>query len=134
MKGVLTFAHISLVSIFGENVAKRLRAQLFSAMVRQDMSFFDSHRSGELVGRLTTDVADFKVLTGKCCLLKQTLNVLFIAHIQTIGDTRLEVCHTDSWICHPFVPHFDSFDADNAGYYASIVCFAQYLWCLFEKT
>ena len=60
-QGVLTFAHISLVSIFGENVAKRLRAQLFAAMVRQDMSFFDSHRSGELVGRLTTDVADFKV-------------------------------------------------------------------------
>ncbi|KAI9497326.1 P-loop containing nucleoside triphosphate hydrolase protein [Zychaea mexicana] len=59
-QGILTFAHISLVSIFGENVAKRLRAQLFSAMVRQDMSFFDSHRSGELVGRLTTDVADFK--------------------------------------------------------------------------
>ncbi|KAI8144113.1 ABC transporter type 1, transmembrane domain-containing protein [Fennellomyces sp. T-0311] len=60
VQGVLTFAHISLVSIFGENVAKRLRAQLFSAMVRQDMSFFDIHRSGELVGRLTTDVADFK--------------------------------------------------------------------------
>ncbi|KAI7849839.1 P-loop containing nucleoside triphosphate hydrolase protein [Circinella umbellata] len=59
-QGVLTFAHISLVSIFGENVAKRLRAQLFAAMVRQDMAFFDSNRSGELVGRLTTDVADFK--------------------------------------------------------------------------
>ncbi|KAI9244986.1 ABC transporter type 1, transmembrane domain-containing protein [Phascolomyces articulosus] len=59
-QGILTFAHISLVSIFGENVAKRLRAQLFAAMVKQDMSFFDTHRSGELVGRLTTDVADFK--------------------------------------------------------------------------
>lgn len=59
--GFLTFVHITLVTIFGENVAKRLRAQLFSAIVRQDMAFFDAHRSGELVGRLTTDVADFKV-------------------------------------------------------------------------
>ncbi|KAF7727473.1 ATP-binding cassette, sub-B (MDR TAP), member 8 [Apophysomyces ossiformis] len=59
-QGFLTFAHISLVAIFGENVAKRLRAQLFAAIVQQDMSFFDSHRSGELVSRLTADVSDFK--------------------------------------------------------------------------
>ncbi|KAG0190262.1 ATP-binding cassette, sub-B (MDR TAP), member 8 [Apophysomyces sp. BC1034] len=59
-QGLLTFAHISLVAIFGENVAKRLRVQLFSAIVQQDMCFFDSHRSGELVSRLTADVSDFK--------------------------------------------------------------------------
>lgn len=60
-QGVLTFAHISLVSAFGENVAKRLRAKLFAAIIQQDISFFDSHRSGELVSRLTADVAEFKV-------------------------------------------------------------------------
>lgn len=62
LQGLLTFAHITLVSSFGEKVAERLRAKLFSAIVQQDMSFFDSHQSGELVGRLTTDVAEFKVL------------------------------------------------------------------------
>lgn len=60
-QGFLTFAHISLVSAFGENVAKRLRAKLFRAIIRQDISFFDCHRSGELVSRLTADVSDFKV-------------------------------------------------------------------------
>lgn len=60
-QGVLTFAHISLVSMFGENVAKRLRAKLFRAIIQQDISFFDCHRSGELVSRLTGDVSDFKV-------------------------------------------------------------------------
>lgn len=60
-QGLLTFAHISLVSAFGENVAKRLRAKLFKAIVRQDISFFDCHRSGELVSRLTADVSEFKV-------------------------------------------------------------------------
>ncbi|OAD69360.1 hypothetical protein PHYBLDRAFT_149758 [Phycomyces blakesleeanus NRRL 1555(-)] len=59
-QGFFTFAHITLVSLFGEKVAVRLRRDLFSAMVRQDMSFFDDHKSGELVGRLTSDVADFK--------------------------------------------------------------------------
>ncbi|KAG2174651.1 hypothetical protein INT44_006915 [Umbelopsis vinacea] len=60
-QGFLTFSHISLVSTLGENVASRLKSLLFSAIVKQDISFFDSHKSGELVGRLTTDVADFKV-------------------------------------------------------------------------
>lgn len=60
-QGFLTFAHISLVSAFGENVAKRLRAKLFKAIIRQDISFFDCHRSGELVSRLTADVSEFKV-------------------------------------------------------------------------
>lgn len=61
-QGFLTFAHISLVSAFGENVAKRLRAKLFNAIIRQDISFFDCHRSGELVSRLTADVSEFKVI------------------------------------------------------------------------
>jgi len=59
-QGFLTFSHISLVSTLGENVAARLKSTLFAAIMRQDISFFDSHKSGELVGRLTTDVADFK--------------------------------------------------------------------------
>lgn len=59
--GILTFAHISLVSAFGENVAKRLRSKLFAAIIQQDLAFFDNHRSGELVSRLTADAAEFKV-------------------------------------------------------------------------
>ncbi|KAI9253020.1 ABC transporter type 1, transmembrane domain-containing protein [Sporodiniella umbellata] len=59
-QGFLTFAHISLVSAFGENIAKRLRAKLFRAIIQQDLGFFDQHRSGELVSRLTADAAEFK--------------------------------------------------------------------------
>lgn len=50
------------MAAFGEKVAQRLRAKLFAAIIQQDMSFFDRHQSGELVGRLTTDVAEFKVM------------------------------------------------------------------------
>lgn len=70
-QGLLTFAHISLVSAFGENVAKRLRAKLFSAIIRQDISFFDCHRSGELVSRLTADVSDFKVKWNQVWALEE---------------------------------------------------------------
>lgn len=79
-QGLLTFAHISLVSAFGENVAKRLRAKLFKAIVRQDISFFDCHRSGELVSRLTADVSEFKV-TKYEIIRFQTINNISLEHI-----------------------------------------------------
>ncbi|KAI8393886.1 P-loop containing nucleoside triphosphate hydrolase protein [Radiomyces spectabilis] len=79
-QGVFTFLHISLVSMFGENVAKRLRTRLFSAIVQQDMSFFDTHRSGELVGRLTSDVAEFK------STFKQLVTQGLKAVTQTVGS------------------------------------------------
>ncbi|KAJ1921409.1 hypothetical protein H4219_000726 [Mycoemilia scoparia] len=58
--GLLTFTHISLVTALGENIGKRLREELFAAILKQDIGFFDQYRSGELIARLTTDIADFK--------------------------------------------------------------------------
>ena len=47
-------------------MASELRSLLFSSLVRQDVAFFDSHKSGELVSRLTTDVQDFKSAFKLC--------------------------------------------------------------------
>ncbi|KAI8077225.1 P-loop containing nucleoside triphosphate hydrolase protein [Gilbertella persicaria] len=80
-QGLLTFAHIALVSAFGENVAKRLRSKLFAAIIRQDISFFDCHRSGELVSRLTADVSDFK------STFKQLVTQGLKSVTQTIGSS-----------------------------------------------
>lgn len=41
-------------------MAANLRSRLFSSVVRQDIAFFDGHKSGEIVSRLTADVQDFK--------------------------------------------------------------------------
>ncbi len=43
-----------------------MRSLLFSSVVRQDVAFFDSHRSGEVVSRLTADVQDFKSSFKMC--------------------------------------------------------------------
>ncbi|RCH95323.1 ATP-binding cassette, sub-B (MDR TAP), member 8, partial [Rhizopus stolonifer] len=79
-QGILTFAHISLVSAFGENVAKRLRSKLFAAIIQQDLAFFDNHRSGELVSRLTADAAEFK------STFKQLVTQGLKSVTQTIGS------------------------------------------------
>jgi hypothetical protein len=39
---------------------RRLRQRLLQSILSQDIAFFDAHRSGELLGRLTADVQDFK--------------------------------------------------------------------------
>ncbi|KAJ1973133.1 hypothetical protein H4R35_004279 [Dimargaris xerosporica] len=59
-QGVFTAGHIYLVSALGERVAFRLHDQLFTALVTQDIAFFDMHRTGELAERLSADISDFK--------------------------------------------------------------------------
>ncbi|KAJ1982388.1 hypothetical protein H4R34_001736 [Dimargaris verticillata] len=59
-QGVFTAGHIYLVSALGERVAFRLHDQLFTALVTQDIAFFDMHRTGELAERLSADIGDFK--------------------------------------------------------------------------
>ncbi|KAK9704268.1 hypothetical protein K7432_010300 [Basidiobolus ranarum] len=79
-QGVLTFAHIFFVSVLGENVAKRLKEQLFRAIISHDIYFFDHHRSNELIERLTTDISDFKH-TFKMCVTQGLKSIT-----QTVGS------------------------------------------------
>ena len=50
-QGVLTFVYISMLSSFGERLAARLRNSLFTSLVKQDVQFFDAHKTGELISR-----------------------------------------------------------------------------------
>ncbi|XP_071440546.1 mitochondrial potassium channel ATP-binding subunit isoform X1 [Hetaerina americana] len=59
-QSVFTFLYICLLSSVGERVAAQMRKDLFASLVKQDMAFFDTHRTGELVDRLTSDVQEFK--------------------------------------------------------------------------
>ncbi|XP_077160782.1 mitochondrial potassium channel ATP-binding subunit isoform X3 [Paroedura picta] len=60
LQGALTFGYIVLLSRIGENVANNMRKELFSSLLRQDVAFFDAHRTGQLVHRLTSDIQEFK--------------------------------------------------------------------------
>ncbi|KAI0227694.1 Mitochondrial potassium channel ATP-binding subunit [Lamellibrachia satsuma] len=60
VQGVLSACYISLLSAVGERTAARMRTKLFESIISQDVEFFDTHKTGELVNRLTSDVQDFK--------------------------------------------------------------------------
>ncbi|NXW77232.1 ABCB8 protein, partial [Hirundo rustica] len=59
-QGLLTFGYIALLARVGEQVAGNMRKALFSALLRQEVAFFDATRTGQLVARLTADVQEFK--------------------------------------------------------------------------
>jgi len=60
LQSILTCTYITLLSCFGERLATRMRVKLFKSLMEQDMSFFDGHKTGEVINRLTTDIQDFK--------------------------------------------------------------------------
>lgn len=78
-QSAFTFVYIHTLSCVGERMASQLRHDLFSSIIQQDISFYDSHRTGELVNRLTTDVQDFKS-SFKICLSQGLRSIT-----QTIG-------------------------------------------------
>lgn len=65
-QSVFTFFYIVLLSHIGENMAARIRQDLFQQIVIQDLAFFDQNRTGELVNRLTADVQEFKHSFKQC--------------------------------------------------------------------
>lgn len=59
MNGFLTFLDIAAVARLGENLAHRMRIDLYSSILSMDISFFDTHMHGELLERLA-QVQEFK--------------------------------------------------------------------------
>lgn len=51
-----TFIYILLLSQIGEQLAAKIRQDLFKQIVIQDLSFFDDNRTGELVNRLVRQI------------------------------------------------------------------------------
>lgn len=83
LQGGLIVLRSSMLSIAGERLIARLRKQLFSSTLAQDLSFFDKTRTGELINRLSADTQMVqKAVTGN---LVGGLRNVFIA----IGGTAM---------------------------------------------
>lgn len=51
----LGFIRVTIQGIAGERLVARLRCKLYASILRQEIAFFDTHKSGELVSRLGSD-------------------------------------------------------------------------------
>jgi ABC-type multidrug transport system fused ATPase/permease subunit len=62
------------------NVVLRLREDVFDAVIRNDLSFYDRHPSGKIVSRVTSDTQDFSdVVTLVLDVVSQILLVLLLS-------------------------------------------------------
>ena len=74
---VATFAQIVLLEYVGQWVMHRLRQDLFAHLLRLDLPFFNSRRTGQLVTRLTNDI--------------QNMNEMFTSVIVTLFNDFLRL-------------------------------------------
>lgn len=51
----VTFLRNLIQQIIGERVVSRIRCQLYTSILRQEIAFFDEHKTGELISRLGSD-------------------------------------------------------------------------------
>ncbi|XP_022659168.1 ATP-binding cassette sub-family B member 10, mitochondrial-like [Varroa jacobsoni] len=55
--GAANFGRVYLVNIASQRITNRIRAQVHRAIVHQEVAFFDTQRTGQLLSRLTSDAA-----------------------------------------------------------------------------
>eukprot|EP00039_Didymoeca_costata_P017639 m.326994 g.326994 ORF g.326994 m.326994 type:complete len:684 (-) comp16564_c1_seq3:379-2430(-) len=65
-QAALTALYISLLAAAGERLCERLRNTLYESVLRQDLGFFDQHKTGEILDRLSSDVDAFKSSFKRC--------------------------------------------------------------------
>ena len=58
---VLAYTHIALFGLVGTSIVKDLRYQLFQAITRQEIGYFDVNLSGDLTNKLSTDMTMIQV-------------------------------------------------------------------------
>ena len=72
------------------NVVLSLRQDVFAAVMRHDLSFFDSTASGRVVSRVTSDTQDFTdVVSLVMNLLSEVLLVIIVLSVLFLVDWRL---------------------------------------------
>ena len=77
---VFVYLRAFLFTVAGERVVARLRKDLFGAIIRQEVGFFDAERTGELTNRLSADTG---VLQNSVTV---NVSMAFRALVQGIGS------------------------------------------------
>ncbi|XP_039294386.1 LOW QUALITY PROTEIN: ATP-binding cassette sub-family B member 10, mitochondrial [Nilaparvata lugens] len=55
--GLCNFGRVYLMNVSGHRITRDLREKVFRSIMKQDIAFFDSNKTGELINRLSADSA-----------------------------------------------------------------------------
>jgi len=106
------FLLASILASAGERVVARLRNRLFSAILQQEIAFFDSHKTGELASRLGSDTTLLQLATTQALPvalnsiveLFATVGIMFWISSALTGVT-LGIVFVIFIICVPFAKY-----------------------------
>jgi len=92
-KGLFTFLRSSLMSDVGQRVMRDIRLKLYEKYQSLDLDYFSRKRSGELISRITNDVAcvENAVSYGFSDLVYQSLQIMLFAGIVIFIYWRLAI-------------------------------------------
>jgi len=89
VSGLFTALRSYSFGVAGERVVARLRADLYGALMRQEVAFFDERRTGELTSRLASDTT---VLQNAV-----TMNISMLLRFGSMGVGALAILVWTSW-------------------------------------
>ncbi|KAK7012586.1 ATP-binding cassette sub- B member 10, mitochondrial, partial [Halocaridina rubra] len=55
--GLSNFGRVYLMNVAGQRITRTLRSSVFAAIMKQEIAFFDTNNTGELVNRLSADTS-----------------------------------------------------------------------------
>ncbi len=76
LQGITSSLRYYLFTLSGERIALKLRQKLFTNLMAQEVSFFDFHRTGDLMSRLASD----------CGTLQNTVSVNISQGLRNLGQ------------------------------------------------
>ncbi|KAL3930516.1 MAG: hypothetical protein SGBAC_011734, partial [Bacillariaceae sp.] len=77
------FIRATIQGVIGERVVARLRCQLYAHILRQEIAFFDEHKSGELVSRLGSDTTLLQTV------ISQSLPEVLVQFVKAVASMGL---------------------------------------------
>ena len=93
MQGLFSALRAYLFSVAGERVVARLRRELFAAIIKQEIGFFDAQRTGEITSRLASDttILQSAVTSNISMLFRHSFTIVVGLTILVVTSWRLTV-------------------------------------------
>ena len=110
--GLANFGRVYYIQTSGQHIVKKLREELFSSIMKQDISFFDKKKTGELINRLSADTSlvgqslTNNLSDGMRSLVQAAAGIGMMVGI-TISPTILVFYNMQQLRCYAVHPHFN---------------------------
>jgi ATP-binding cassette, subfamily B, bacterial len=86
-----TYARYFLVTWVGEKVVANIRNDMYRHLIHLDVSFFETHRIGDLLSRLTTDTTLIQTVVGSSVSIALRNALMLVGGIVMLCVTSLEL-------------------------------------------